>query len=299
MPARLSKGNGQSAAALQLDVDPFEAVLGFGRRAVRTGLIAGLVIAALSHGAFGGRAVAAPVEMQRWAVWAREEVHAYLWAAYDVEVVKPDVPKPDPPKPNEEKKDTPEDNTPAVPQPAARPADNSPPPPPAAAGKILTAGNDGPVDLTDPGFVTGDAPEYIGGVTSPTGTGSAANYNPNTTPTSRGTGTGAGPTAAPVVSQVAGPDLSRPAKVANLEWSSCSFPPEADTDQVDYAVVRIMVTVRPDGSPQSVKVLSDPGHGFGRAARMCALSKRYSPAFDRSGTAISGTTAPFPVTFTR
>jgi protein TonB len=59
------------------------------------------------------------------------------------------------------------------------------------------------------------------------------------------------------------------------------------------------VTVRPDGSAQSVKVLSDPGNGFGRAARTCALSQRFEAAFDRTGQAITGTTAPFTVRFTR
>jgi len=45
--------------------------------------------------------------------------------------------------------------------------------------------------------------------------------------------------------------------------------------------------------------VSEPGHGFGRAARMCALTKRYTPALDRDGNPVVGTTPPINVTFTR
>jgi protein TonB len=48
-----------------------------------------------------------------------------------------------------------------------------------------------------------------------------------------------------------------------------------------------------------VKVVSDPGHGFGRAARMCALGRRYTPGNDRAGQPITGTTPPIKVRFTR
>ncbi|HPB98387.1 MAG TPA: energy transducer TonB, partial [Polyangiaceae bacterium] len=104
----------------------------------------------------------------------------------------------------------------------------------------------------------------------------------------------------PAPSQLSGPDCSRGATIAQgTNWSSCPFPPEADVDQVDYAVVTLVVTVRADGTARSVQVVSDPGHGFGRAARMCALSKRYQPAWDRDGNAIMATTPPIRVTFTR
>jgi periplasmic protein TonB len=57
--------------------------------------------------------------------------------------------------------------------------------------------------------------------------------------------------------------------------------------------------VRPDGTPLSVNVVNDPGHGFGRAARMCALTRRFTPALDRTGQPIAGATPPFVVRFTR
>jgi protein TonB len=59
------------------------------------------------------------------------------------------------------------------------------------------------------------------------------------------------------------------------------------------------VTVRPDGSALSVKVVSDPGHGFGRAARECALRQMYMPARDKQGHPVVGTTPPINVKFTR
>jgi hypothetical protein len=36
----------------------------------------------------------------------------------------------------------------------------------------------------------------------------------------------------------------------------------------------------------SVAVVSDPGHGFGAAAQLCARQKRFLPALDRAGTPI-------------
>ena len=45
--------------------------------------------------------------------------------------------------------------------------------------------------------------------------------------------------------------------------------------------------------------VEDPGHGFGRAARMCALAHRYQPGLDKNGAAAVATTPPFNVRFTR
>lgn len=280
------------------DRDPFAAVMSFGSQAVRTGLAIGFAIGTISHGAFGGKALASPTEMRHWAEQAMGIVHEHLWATYDIEVAKPEAPKPEPPKPEEEK---PEDK-PAEPAPmAAMPQQPAEPPPPAAqAGKVLAANPDPDetVDMTGNAFVQGEGDQYVGGVTAAAGTGSAATYNPSATtgPTATGTGTGTGAPAP----KPQGPDLTRGATIpSGTAWSSCDFPPEADQDQVDYAVAVIVVTVRPDGSAQSVRVVSDPGHGFGRAARMCALSKRYAPALDRDGQPTVGTTPPINVTFTR
>lgn len=65
----------------------------------------------------------------------------------------------------------------------------------------------------------------------------------------------------------------------------CDFPPEfPDGRLAGEAVVRVFVGA--DGYPLRVDVLSDTGHGIGRAAAECAMKKRYSPALDDSGNPI-------------
>ena len=61
----------------------------------------------------------------------------------------------------------------------------------------------------------------------------------------------------------------------------------------------IVARVRADGTAESVSVVRDPGQGFGRAARACAMRQRYAAAEDREGRAVIATTAPFRVRFTR
>ena len=280
--------------------DPLAAVLGFGRRATRTGLLVGFVVATVSHGVFGSQALADPVELRMWSEVARKEIRDFLWSTYDVELVKPPV-EPEQEKP-EEKEEVKDEVKPAPPVRAAQPtAPVAPPPPAAQAGKVLTALADPnePVDLTGGGFVTGNADSFVGGVTAAAGTGTVATHSAAASSTGKpgGTGTAARPVA---TAKPTGPDKSRAAAITTgSNWSSCPFPPEANADQVDYGVVTLIVTVRPDGSARSAQVVSDPGHGFGRAARLCALSKRYAAALDRDGNAIMGTTPPIRVTFTR
>jgi periplasmic protein TonB len=36
-----------------------------------------------------------------------------------------------------------------------------------------------------------------------------------------------------------------------------------------------------------VRLVRDPGHGFGRAARACALARSYAPALDTGGKPIA------------
>jgi protein TonB len=54
-----------------------------------------------------------------------------------------------------------------------------------------------------------------------------------------------------------------------------------------------------DGRAKTVTVQSDPGHGFGEAARRCAFREKYDIGLDRFGKAATRTTPPFTVTFTR
>ena len=107
--------------------------------------------------------------------------------------------------------------------------------------------------------------------------------------------------APPPVTPIAAPtpDRSRPATLMHGElWSwSCPWPTEADA--IDDAVAVVRITVDPAGRAARVDVVNDPGYGFGREARKCALRETYAPALDRDGRAVLGTTKPIRVRFAR
>jgi protein TonB len=73
-----------------------------------------------------------------------------------------------------------------------------------------------------------------------------------------------------------------PALASGLHWD-CPFPVEADDAGIDSAVVGLRVEVAADGKVREAKALADPGHGFAREARRCALSKRWAPGLNRAG----------------
>lgn len=153
--------------------------------------------------------------------------------------------------------------------------------------------------MTSFGIATGDGQGPGYGMVAGEGTAKTATYNPNAKIGGVPGGKGTGDPRPPPPPPPPGPDRTRaPGLVGSTSWN-CPFPPEADAEQIDQARVVIMVTVRPDGSPLSVKVVNDPGHGFGRAARMCALGKRYTPGLDREGKPATGTLGPITVRFTR
>jgi protein TonB len=198
----------------------------------------------------------------------------------EIEVMKEDPPPPPPPQAEPEAK--------TEPAPPPRMPHEAPPPPPAPAqaAKVLTREPDPnePVDLTGNTIVTGNATDFPGGLTASNGTGANA-VRSLTSPTGVPGGTGA-PSAPP---PPPGPDRSRPPSLAGGSDWNCPFPPEADTAQIDEAYVTVQVDVRPDGTPGSVAIVSDPGNGFGREARRCAMSKSFQAALDHDGNAIAGT----------
>jgi periplasmic protein TonB len=266
------------------------AVLSLGRNAGRVIPLA-LIVALALHGTAAARAAFIPIELMRWSQAIGREIHARIVETYDIDVTKP--PEPPPPPPPEPEKDEPK----AAPSPREAKLDNTPPPAAAAAkaGAVLTQAPDpnDPVDLTN-SFVSGTADSYAGGVTQATGTSDTAVYGRKVAPggVQGGTGKAAGPV-------VAATDRSRPASLAGSKDWKCDFPPEADIDQVDQAFVVVQVATRADGSPERVSILSDPGHGFARAARTCAMKERYDPAFDRDGNAIAGQTKSIRIRFER
>jgi periplasmic protein TonB len=226
----------------------------------------------------------------------RARLHDYFWREYEVEVAQKPTPKAEEPPP-----------PPDPPPPAAAPMIKAPskveddpyknvPAMPAQAAKVLVQDDPDKVqDLTGNTIVTGDGTATYGQL-SAAGKGDnptmARNASLNGAPGAHGTGSARPPPPPP------GPDLSRSLALAGGTSWNCPFPPEADADQVDQAVVRVQVTVRADGSAASVSVLSDPGHGFGRAARLCALQKRYQPALDHDGNAMVAS-SPVTVRFNR
>jgi hypothetical protein len=68
---------------------------------------------------------------------------------------------------------------------------------------------------------------------------------------------------------------------------------------MDEAYVTLEIDVRADGTAAAVRIMKDPGYGFGREARRYALTQRYQPAFDHDGNAIPQTIGPIKVHFSR
>jgi protein TonB len=273
--------------------DPMQAVLGLGRNARRV-IVLALLVALLIHGTAAARAAVIPVELMRWSQAMGRAIRTRIMETYDVDLLKADPPPP-PAEPLPPPKEEPKEVQPVL---IKETKTNEPPPPAAAAAKasaVLTQAPDPnePVDLTN-SFVTGNADSYAGGVTQAAGTSSTAVYARNAVAGGApgGTGKSAGPAGN-------GPDRSRAASLAGSKDWKCDFPPEADVDQIDQAFVVVQVATRADGNPERVSILSEPGHGFGRAARICAMKEHYDPALDREGNPIAGSTKSIRIRFER
>jgi protein TonB len=280
------------AEAAPHGADPLEPIFSLGNREVRVGLGLGMLGALLLHTVIGIQAASTLGDVHAFAVLVQGEVRDHLSAQVDVDLSEPPPP---PPPPAPEPEPPPEPPPPAH---VAAPPPNTPaPPPPAAAeaGKVLTADPDPnePVDMTN-SIVTGEGDHYAGGVTAKDGTSNNAVRDLRAQPDGVGKAPPPGPVAPPP-----GPDLSRAAAPVAGSWNDCEFPAEADVEGIDSAVVQLTVTVGPNGRAKSVTVLKDPGFGFGQSARSCAFRKQFNAALDRAGTAITMSTAPFTVRFTR
>jgi protein TonB len=272
--------------------EPLEAVLELGRTASR-GIAVGLLLALVFHGTAAARAIAMPLDFMRWSRSVGQHVHERLWGLYDIEMTKVTPPPEAPPPPPPEAKEAPKE---APPPPHAEPKE-APPPAAAQAGAVLTKAADPnePVDLTGNGFVSGVGSSYAGGITQANGTSDKAVYDRN----ARAGGVPGGTGTAPVATQAPAQDRSRPAGLSGSSEWKCPWPAEADAEQIDEAYVTVQVMTRPDGSAETASVLSDPGHGFAREARLCALRERYTPALDRDGNGIRGVTKAFRIHFER
>ncbi len=275
-----------AASAMSYD-DPMSRVLGLDAKTSGLGAMLGFTS--------GGTAMmAALIALASLLAWMRATAPEVAEKPAEIEVMRDDPPPP-PPTAEPAPAPAPTPETKAAPPPP-KPAEATPPPPPAPAqaGKVLAQEPDPnePVDLTGNTIVQGNSDAFAGGFTSGNGTSKTA---VQTAPAPTGVPGGTGPVAPP---KPAGPDRSRTASAGGGEWS-CPFPAEADTAQMDEAYVTLQVDVKADGSPGAIRVISDPGYGFGREARRCAMNKRFSTALDPAGNPIPGQTRPFRVHFQR
>jgi len=272
--------------------DPLDAVLDLGERASRIVLFA-LFGAFALHATLVLRAELIPLEMMSWSRAVGREVHYRLFEVYEIDLLKPpEAPIPPPPPPEPE----PVKEPPKEPPPPAPVKDTPPPAAPAAAraGAVLTAQPDPEAPANFDSIISGTGETFAGGNTGVNGTSDTA---VRTKPVATGgvpRGTGTAPTGPAV-----GVDRARTATVAGSKDWNCPFPPEADSEQIDQAFPTIQVAVRADGTPEKVTVLSDPGHGFGRAATRCAMLQHFDAALDHDGNAIPGLTKSLRVRFER
>ena len=162
--------------------------------------------------------------------------------------------------------------------------------PSAQAATVVAREPSRPIDSTSETLVIGAAKTYGGGATQTQGTSTAP---------VEGNELGSGTFPRPASGGGAGsPDQSAPVRLASQSWS-CPWPSEADPLPIDEETVVIRVVVRPDGSAESVAVVSDPGHGFGEAAASCALRTRFTPARATGGNPTRAPSPPIRVRFTR
>jgi protein TonB len=264
---------------LEEQKEPLATVFGLGGgREDSVVFVVALMAALAVHAVAGARAMRVFPYLAELSAAVRVGMQDRLRSQVDIDMTEPPKP-PEPPPPEPEPE-------PEPPPPARQVAPEQQAPPAAAeAGKVLTAeaDPDAPVDLTDPGFVSGDGDRFAGGVTASGGTSKTAVRNPAAVATGIGTGT-------PKATVVAAPkvDMSRAPTVLDKNWD-CPFPSEADAEGVNSAKVHVVVTVAPDGRARTVTVVKDPGFGFGKAARTCAMRKAYASALDASGKPIEQT----------
>ena len=280
-------------------VDPvLGSVLDFGRDEIRVGWGVGLGAAAIVYGYVLVRLATALLDMADWVEESRRGMDEYFFREYEVDTEKKEEkkeerkeePKVDEPEPvvNNVAQPTPPPQT----TPRTQPTNPNTPPPTDPYEEPKGGGGEIVADRTGDGTY-----EHAEGSGDGVGSGTGKGF---------GTGTGGGkgdkpaappppppPPPPPAVDKSAPPTL-----VGSKSWN-CPFPPEADAAGKDSAVVQLVVTVGVSGSPEGAQVLADPGSGFGRAAKTCALGRKYKAGLDREGNPTRAKTPPITVRFSR
>jgi protein TonB len=278
---------------------PMQAVLELGKSSRRVGIALGVLVASVSHGVVSAKAITSLVDLFDAQQFIQAETRDFFDQMYEVEQpeAKKEEPPPPPPPPPPEPEPTPVAKEVAPAKELDPYQDDKPPPAPAEAQKIVTQEEDPdkPADMRGFSIVSGNSTTGVGGYQSAAGVGSGQVNDPRARPGGApgGTGTGTSAAAAPP------PDLSKPPElIGGASWS-CPFPSEADEEQIDSATVTVFVTIRPDGTASSARLGADPGHGFGREAKQCALARRYKPGVGADGQPTTATLGPITVRFNR
>ncbi|RLB51521.1 MAG: hypothetical protein DRI90_22880 [Deltaproteobacteria bacterium] len=290
--------------------DPLRPTFALGLRASRDGLVIGFIIALMMHGAALGRPLMALSAMHQHVTFAREELHEFFWAEYDVNLLEEKKKEEQKPQEEPEEEEEPEPEEEVVPPPAEEeeptepepteddPYEDDEPPPPSEATDVLAMDEGEAVDLSGEGWtiVDKDGSKNSGsGYTSAKGTEKGPVTNKHAKIGGKKGGTGTGKPKRPKKKK----NRSRPPQLTGSRSWDCPFPAQADTEQVDRATAVVSVTIGANGRAIRAQILSDPGYGFGRAAQRCAMSKRYEPALNADGRPITATTPPIRVRFSR
>jgi protein TonB len=176
----------------------------------------------------------------------------------------PPAPSPVPPAPASRAEAAPRASHP-------RAARSSAPGPAKAQALAGQAPAEAPVDFADLAFVTGTSATAGFGRVSGSGTregGEGRNGKAGQDGIETSDGKGAA--------------LARAVTLSEDAWD-CPWPSSADEHERDEAEVDLSVEVNPDGRVAHVRILRDPGFGFGAAARACALHTPFAPALDHRG----------------
>jgi hypothetical protein len=133
-----------------------------------------------------------------------------------------------------------------------------------------------------------------GGLVSRGSTSSGASTGGASTGGDPGTGGGPGGASGSGDRSGKGAPKGGRARAATLlpNWD-CHYPGETE----HTGIVRMLATVRPDGTTASVQILDDPGNGFAQVAIDCAMRQPFLPALDERGVPVEGKTRPFIVRF--
>ena len=195
--------------------------------------------------------------------------------------------QPRPPPLPPPKVEPPPEPEPTEPQPSHAPA--QPRAPVAKVAKVLT--RTGPAGGANvPTVVSGHGNVSAGGASGSEGTGERPGDLPMPVPLPK--------VELPQEPVEPEPDRSKPASLAADDFH-CAWPDEAGDADIDQQTVTFRALVQADGSVEAVKIVSDPGQGFGAAAQKCLLRTNFQPAKDRHGQATRAWSMAIRVHFVR